>query len=187
MALAEMAEGYQIAHERLSGRIAEIKAQLLAGDDPELRSELHNLMRVDRELRSVRDICANYYERSYHPDEQYTAQYSPNRVLRRAAKVAGGNRRNKRGNTRETQKAPAQSNPGGIDSAATAVLADALLRPKNYAGDRRRTRSRQINGFQNPRKSREKPLQGTEVLPVKGEPNGKRKRDVGPDEGAAPS
>lgn len=76
MTLLELSRSYQASAAAIRGRIAELRARERAESDPEtaacLQRRIQTLIPLLREARELANLTEHYYDRSYHPYEQYT-------------------------------------------------------------------------------------------------------------------
>ena len=76
MTLLEMSSAYEDSAALLLLRITQLKEELHRQTDPELSRALHRrILALDpllREMRTLAELTAHYYDRSYHHHENYT-------------------------------------------------------------------------------------------------------------------
>lgn len=79
MKLAEMSKDYELAAQLLQQRLRQLRSQLRAEQDPQVRWHLQRrieeLKPMLTEMNELAELTAHYYDRGYYRNEKYTFQH----------------------------------------------------------------------------------------------------------------
>lgn len=130
MRMVELAEEYDRSYQLLRGRIKELQTQLtgyaLQCEQAELQTRIRDLTKIAKDMKAMRDVCRDYYEKGAYLDGSLTTRY----ISIGASRIVSIPLSGKRGQHRPAkpiEKKPATRDSGGPDAEAARNAAAAIF------------------------------------------------------------